>query len=228
MKSCRALVTAVSLLIGTACVPVAWAADDVTLAPDSLPGSFAPHIDTTNAPSKGPADATVTIVEFSDFECPFSAQSARAMRRLLEIYPTQVRWVSKQYPLKFHKQAPLAHEAALAAGEQGKFFEMYQLIYANQNRLTRDDLVEHARELGLDVARFSKALDERNLRSQVVRDVLEGRRLGVFATPTLFVNGHRVMGAKVLPELRAIVEHELRVAAGGAGQNDPSAQPSGK
>jgi protein-disulfide isomerase len=127
-----------------------------------------------------------------------------------------VRWVSKQYPLRFHKKAPLAHEAALAAGAQGRFFEMYQLIHQNQTKLGRADLDEHARELGLDMARFSETLDNRDLRGRVVSDILEARRLGVFATPTLLVNGHRVMGAKTLPEMRGIVEYLLRVEGGPA------------
>jgi protein-disulfide isomerase len=168
-------------------------------------------MDLDKAPSRGPVDAPVTIVEFSDFECPYSAQSARNLRRLAELYPTQVRWVSKQFPLKFHKKAPLAHEAALAAGEQGRFFEMAQLIYQNQDKLEREHFDAYARELGLDMARFSEALDHRNLRGRVVTDILEARRLGVFATPTLLVNGQRVMGAKTLPEMRAVVEHLLRL-----------------
>ena len=220
MKFRWAIVTAVCLSIGAMSPVPAPASSDVQ---PTIPEDSPWRVKLDNAPSRGPANAPITIVEFSDFECPFSAQSSRNLRRLVEVYPTQVRWVSKQFPLKFHKKAPLAHEAALAAGAQGRFFEMAALIFKNQAKLDRADLDGYARELGLDMAKFSEDMNDRNLRPHVLTDILEARRVGVFATPTLFINGQVVMGAKTLPQLRAVVEHLLQNAGNGSAPTEPAA-----
>jgi protein-disulfide isomerase len=92
----------------------------------------AQQIDLEHAPTRGPATAPISLVEFSDFECPFCAVTAPVVRQLLLAYPTQVRFAFKHYPLPMHKESPLAHEAALAAGDQGKFWEMHDLLFATQ------------------------------------------------------------------------------------------------
>jgi protein-disulfide isomerase len=167
-------------------------------------------VDASDSAALGPKNAPVTIVEFADFQCPYSAQASRTLKGLLLRYPNQVRWVFKHYPLRIHPGAPLAHEAALAAGEQGKFWEMHDLLFRNQNRLNRHDLVAYAAELNLDLTAFREALESRRLRHRVVRDLNEGRRhLQVGVTPTFFINGKRVAGARPLSELRQLIEREL-------------------
>jgi protein-disulfide isomerase len=175
-------------------------------------------IDIAGAPSRGPGHAPVTIVEFGDFQCPFCAQGAKALRRAMAISPDRARWVFKHYPLRAaHPGAVLAHEAALAAQEQGKFWEMHALLFENQARARYDDLIGYAEQIGLDMAAFRDALDTRRLNPQVKRDIEEGRRLRVVVTPTYFVNGVRLVGARTTPEFRVIIDAMARRPTG-----DPS------
>jgi protein-disulfide isomerase len=186
----------------------------------AVPGATAGHpstapppviIQTQGAPSLGPDSAPVTIVEFGDFQCPFCAQGAQALRRLVRVYPDRVRWVFKHFPLRsLHPGAALAHEAAIVAQEQGKFWEMHELIFQNQSRVKYSDLVGYAQEIGLDMAAFKDALETRRLRHRVIRDMEEARVLGVFATPTYYVNGTRYMGARTTSELRILVDSIAR------------------
>lgn len=176
-------------------------------------------IDTQDAPALGPENAPVTIVEFGDFQCPFCAQGARGLRKLVATYPDQVRWVFKHYPLRLvHPAAALAHEAAVAAQEQGKFWEMHELIMRNQTRVAYGDLVGYAEQIGLDMVAFKDALDTRRLRPRVIRDMDEARRLRVVATPTYFVNGARYVGARTTNGFRPLVDAIIR---------RPAAAPSG-
>jgi protein-disulfide isomerase len=167
-------------------------------------------IDTRDAPALGKDTAPVTIIEFADFQCAYCARSARSVRRLLDVYPGEVRWVFKHYPLRFHPEAALAHEAAIAAQEQGKFWEMHALIFRNPMRIGYGNLVGYAQQLGLDVPAFREALDSRRLRPRVARDIEEGLRLGVAGTPTYFINGTRYDGARKTPEFRLLVDPLIR------------------
>jgi len=169
-----------------------------------------------HAPTRGPAAAPVSLVEFSDFECPYCAEIAPVVQQLLAAYPTQVRFAFKHYPLPMHKESPLAHEAALAAGEQGKFWEMYDLLFAGQDKLTRDDLVAKARQLNLDVPRFTADLDSHRFKPQVDADRQEGNRLGVDGTPFFFINGHAISGGVGLADFKKLIEAALKEAAGPA------------
>ncbi len=160
----------------------------------------------------GPEDAPVVIVEFSDFQCPFCGRVLPTLRDVLQRYPKQVRWVFKHFPLDFHPDAPLAHTAALAAGEQGKFWEMHDLIFSNQAAMKRQHLVAYAKELKLDEEEFTKALDGNKYEEKINLDIQEGRRLGVSGTPTFFVNGRRLVGAKPIEAFVRIIEAELQSA----------------
>jgi protein-disulfide isomerase len=166
------------------------------------------------APTRGPAAAPVSLVEFSDFECPYCAETAPVVQQLLAAYPTQVRFAFKHYPLPMHKESPLAHEAALAAGGQGKFWEMYDLLFGGQDKLTRDDLVAKARQLNLDVPRFTSDLDSRRFKPLVDADRQEGNRLGVDGTPFFFINGHAISGGVGLADFKKLIEAALEEAAG--------------
>ena len=171
-------------------------------------------IDTEGAPALGPVNAPVTIVEFGDFQCRFCARGARALRRLQATNPDRVRWVFKHYPLSSaHPEAPLAHEAAIAAQQQGKFWEMHERLFQNR-RLRSEDLLGYAQESGLDMAAFKEALDTRRYRPQVIRDQREGRRLQVFGTPTYFVNGIRIIGARTTAEFSTLVDAIIRPPEG--------------
>jgi protein-disulfide isomerase len=170
----------------------------------------AQQIDIARAPTRGPATAPISLVEFSDFECPFCAETAPVVRQLLLAYPSQVRFAFKHYPLPMHKDSPLAHEAALAAGDQGKFREMHDLLFQTQSKLTREDLITKAQQLNLDVARFTKDLDTHRFKPQVESDRQEGNRLGVDGTPFFFINGHAISGGADLQSFKHLIDAALK------------------
>lgn len=144
------------------------------------------------APAFGPADAKVTVVEFSDFECPFCSRAAEATHKVKEKYGDKVRFVFRQFPLSFHKSAHLAAEAALAAHAQGKFWEFHDKLFANQQKLDRDSLEGYAKELGLKVPEFKKALDNKTFTATVDSELKMGEEVSVQGTPTMFINGARI------------------------------------
>lgn len=174
-----------------------------------IPPAPLPLIDIRDSPAVGPENAPVTIVEFSDFQCPYSARAALRLKSLLQLYPGRVRWVFKHFPLRIHPDAPLAHEAALAAYEQGKFWEMHDLIFSSEHRLQREHLMSYARRLGLDLQAFANDLDSGRLQAPVLRDTIQGRSLRVDTTPTYFINGKRVVGAQTVSRFRQVIEREL-------------------
>lgn len=144
------------------------------------------------APSFGPEDAQVTIVEFSDFQCPFCTRAASVVHQIREKYGDKVRFVFRQYPLPMHGDAHLAAQAALAAHQQGKFWEFHDLLFANQRELSRPSLEAYARQANLDLALLGKALDDQSLKAAVDADVKLGDEVNVSGTPTVFINGKRV------------------------------------
>ena len=159
--------------------------------------------------SMGPDDALVTIVEFSDFHCPFSGRAAPTVAQIREQYGDQVRTVFKHNPLPMHPNAPLASSASLAAGAQGKFWEMHDLIFENQRRQTREDIESFAEQLGLDMDQFRDALDSGRFSDQIDREMAEGRRLGVTGTPSWLVNGELVVGAVPFSRFQPIIDRAL-------------------
>ena len=144
------------------------------------------------APSFGPENAKVTIVEFSDFQCPFCTRAASVVHQIREKYADKVRFVFRQYPLPMHGDAHLAAQAALAAHQQGKFWEYHDLLFANQRALGRSSLEDYAKQVNLDVPRLKKALDDESLKGAVDADVKLGEEVNVSGTPTVFINGKRV------------------------------------
>ncbi len=165
---------------------------------------------------RGPANAPVTIVEFSDFQCPFCRRSVEPLEELVKEHPKDVRLVFRSFPLDFHQYSELAHEAALAAAAQGKFWEMHDLLFANQSQLDRADLFRYAEQLKLDMAEFENALDTHVYAGAVAADRALGAKFGVDGTPMMFINGKRLGGARTLPELEQVVDEQERVAKGTA------------
>ncbi len=166
--------------------------DVVFAAPAAKPSVPAPVAYT----SRGPANAPVLIEEFSDFQCPFCARSVATIEQVLKNYPKQVKVVFRHFPVaESHPNALLAHMASEAAGRQGRFWEMHDLLFANLRRVSRPDLVGYARQLGLDVTAFEAGLKDRALFNRVEADYEEGLTRQVRATPTFFINGRKVEGA---------------------------------
>lgn len=162
-------------------------------------------------PSKGPADAPVTIVEFSDFECPFCNRVLPTLEQVMENYGDQVRLVFRQYPLPMHSNAQKAAEASLCAEDQGMFWEMHDWMFANQDSLGVDSLKEQAAAMeGLDTEQFNQCLDSGKYADQVAQDMREGSEAGVSGTPAMFINGQMVAGAVPYEQVSAIIDAELK------------------
>jgi protein-disulfide isomerase len=163
---------------------------------------------TADDPSKGAAEPLVVIVEFSDFQCPHCGRAAQAFDELVAAYPKDVRLVFKQFPLPMHPDAELGSRATIAAAAQGKFWAMHDLLFENRTKMKRDDVVAHAKGLGLDVAKFEAALDDPATAERVKADKALGLAAGVRGTPSFFVNGRPFSGALPPEKLREIVEEE--------------------
>lgn len=161
------------------------------------------------SPSKGPPEAPVTLVLFTDFECPFCAQLAPILDEVHQQYPREVRIVFKNYPLRSHPFAAQASLAALAAEEQGQFWPFHDRLFQNYNRLNPQKVEEIRQALNLDAERFRARMNDPALKTLVIRDMSEGNEAGVSGTPTLFVNGKKVRGRLSLEELRKVIEAVL-------------------
>jgi protein-disulfide isomerase len=149
-------------------------------------------ISTTDQPSLGNANAPVTIVAFTDYQCPSCAAMHPTLERLVKEYGDKVRLVTRDFPLTQHSEAFKAAEAAEAAREQGRYWEYMHILLNNQSALSVDKLKNYASELSLDRARFDSALDSGKFSESVKRDIDDGMKLGINATPTIFINGRRV------------------------------------
>jgi protein-disulfide isomerase len=161
-----------------------------------------------DSPSFGPKDAKVTIVEWSDFECPFCSRVGPSLKQIKETYPKDVRVVFRHQPLSFHPNAKGAAEASMAAHEQGKFWEYHDKLFQNQKALDRANLEKYAQELGLNVGQFKAALDSGKFRAKVEADAAAGAAVGANGTPTFFVNGREFVGAQPFESFKRIIEDE--------------------
>jgi len=166
-----------------------------------------------NDPVRGNARAPVTIVEFSDFQCPFCARGEDMLGQVRKAYGEKVRIVWKHQPLSIHPNAFPAAVAAEAAREQGKFWEMHDRMFANQAALSVESYERWAGELGLDLGKFRRSLQERSLAQRVADDSSLGGRIGADGTPTYFVNGERVLGAVTFEQMKIVIDRQLSRSA---------------
>ena len=157
----------------------------------------------------GPDDAPVTIVEFSDFQCPFCARQAPTLAHIHAKYGASVRIVYRHLPMSFHSKAELAAEAAVAAAEQGKFWAFHDQVFAHPGQLARVDLESYAKAVGMDVGKLRAALDDRRYRDVVEAEGAAASALGVDGTPTTFVDGHPVVGSQSEATFDEMVDLEL-------------------
>ena len=166
-------------------------------------------IKTAGAPVKGPAGAPVTIVEFSDFQCPFCARVGPTLEQIEETYGDRVRLVWKHLPLDIHPQAPGAHLAAVAAQKQGKFWEFHDKVFANRQELNIEKYLEYAGDLGLDTERFKSDLANLGNEASIDADVAEAQALQITSTPGFFINGRYLRGAKPFEDFATMINDEL-------------------
>ncbi len=170
---------------------------------------------TGNEPQKGPNDALVTIVEFSDFQCPFCGRVEPTLNQVRDKYGDEVRIVWMNNPLPFHANAKPAATAALEAYEQKgdkAFWAMHDKMFANQKALTTENLEKWAKELGLDMAKFKKALDENKYDKRIQQQQSLASTLGARGTPAFFINGRNLRGAQPLASFTALIDEELAKA----------------
>ncbi|MEJ1342725.1 MAG: thioredoxin domain-containing protein [Candidatus Sedimenticola sp. (ex Thyasira tokunagai)] len=160
--------------------------------------------------SKGPSDAKITIVEFSDFECPFCSKVQGTLGEVLKAYPEDVRLVYRHFPLSFHRNALTASEATMCAQDQGKFWPMHDEIFSDQKNIAVDDLKKHAETIGLEMTEFNNCLDQRTHKEYVTADVNEASRIGVSATPTFYVNGVKLEGGYDMSNFSKAIDRELK------------------
>ena len=165
-------------------------------------------------PVLGTANAPVTLVEFSDFQCPFCARVMPTLKKVKDTYGDKVRIVWKDFPLtSIHPQAFKAAEAGQCAREQGKFWELHDRMFANQQALQPDALKEHAAAVGLDLAKFNACFDASKYGERVQQQMSAGSQLGVQSTPSIFINGRLVSGAQPYEVFTAIIDEELQRSA---------------
>jgi protein-disulfide isomerase len=167
-------------------------------------------ISINGAPAKGPENARVTLIEFSDFECPYCSHAVGQVEALLKIFPKDIRLVYKQFPLSMHPHARKAAAAALAANEQGKFWQMHDKLFANYRQLSDANILTMAKEIGLDMNRFSADMASGKFEPAIKKDLKDGEESGVFGTPAFFINGKLYNGGMEAAEVKPLIEAELK------------------
>ena len=174
--------------------------------------------------TKGPADALVTIVEFSEFQCPFCTRVLPTLDQIQKTYKDKVRVIFRHNPLPFHKDAPLAAQASIAAGEQGKFWEMHDLLFKNQKKLKADNIQNYAKELGLDMGKFNTALNSAKTKGMIARDQKLASTFGARGTPNFFINGRQLVGAQPFASFKTVIDEEIKKAEGLLKKGTPKAK----
>ena len=167
-------------------------------------------VNTKGSPAKGgAANAAVTLVEFSDFQCPFCSRVTGTLDQIEKAYGDKVRIVFKHLPLRMHSRAPMAHAASEAANSQGKFWEMHDLIFENQRDLSEEAYLRYAGQIGMDVDQFKKDMVSASVKARVDADAAEAAKLGVTGTPGFFVNGYFLSGAKPFSEFKRVIDEQI-------------------
>jgi predicted DsbA family dithiol-disulfide isomerase len=173
--------------------------------------AFTFDIETSNSPYRGAADAPVVIVEFTDFQCPYCAHLGATLDQMMQLYPGKLKIVYKSFPLTSHKYSWQAATAAMAANKKGEFWKFYKELFDNYNKLDDAKLLEIRKHFGFDTPEFEALMNSPEIRTQVAFDRNEGIRLGVEGTPTVFINGKRLLNKR--PEgFKEAIEEALKEA----------------
>ena len=167
---------------------------------------------TAGRPEKGGKNASVTIIEFSDYECPFCKRAEGVVDQVMTTYGDKVKLVFRDFPLPFHSNARPAAEAANCAGGMGKFWEYHAKLFANQAGLAPDKYNSYAAELGLDPQKFSECLAQKPHAAAIDKDIEDGQKVGVSGTPAFFINGRMLSGAQPFDKFKELIDEELAAA----------------
>ena len=168
------------------------------------------EVATAGRPERGGgAKAPVTIIEFSDFQCPFCKRGEESVQKVFDTYGDKVRIVFRNYPLPFHERARPAAEAAACANAQGKFWEYNKKLFANQNALSDDNLKTYAKDLGLDSAKFEDCYAKKQFSADIDKDIADGAAAGVNGTPAFFINGRSLSGAQPFEKFKEVIDEEI-------------------
>ena len=172
------------------------------------------QVDIGNAPVTGGDNAKVTVIEFSDFQCPFCGRAAKTVSEVKKKYGNKIKIAFKQFPLPMHKDAVPAAEASMCVAEQGKdkFWKFHDIAFANQDKLSADDLAKHAKAAGADEKKFKECFDAHKFADYVKKDQAYGEKLGVRSTPTFFINGQLLSGALPIESFSEVIDEELESA----------------
>lgn len=164
----------------------------------------------TNSHSIGSADAKVTVVEFSDFQCPACKAAEPVVQKILDEYKDKIRFVYRNYPLPSHQYGMVAAQAAEAAGLQNKFWEMHKLLFEKSPDLSRELLFEYAKSLNLDMDKFTKDFDSGAVKEAISKDQNDGNLVGLDATPTFYINGVKFTGVLSLSKFETEINSRLK------------------
>jgi len=167
-------------------------------------------VDIGASPTKGPKSAPIQIVEWSDFQCPFCRRAGPTLAQIEKEYGDKVQIAFKHMPLSMHSKARPAHAASQAAAMQGKFWEMHDLIFADQRGMSEEKYVEYATQLGLDVEKFKKDVVSKEVEARISADYAQATKLGVTGTPAFFVNGRFLSGAQPFASFQVLIDEELK------------------
>ncbi|TGJ99248.1 DsbA family protein [Leptospira semungkisensis] len=168
-------------------------------------------IEPSENPTLGPNDAKVTIIEFSDFECPYCAMSQTTTNSLREQYKDKIKWVFRDFPMSFHKNAMFAHVAANCSIPQGKYWQLNSLLFQNGRKLEKQNVMALAKQVGLDMNAFNRCIaDEAAIKKEIESDMVAGQKYGVNGTPAFFINGILVEGNMPIQNFTKIIDEELK------------------
>jgi protein-disulfide isomerase len=169
------------------------------------------NVDDGGNPSLGPATAPITIIEFSDYQCPYCSQwYNQVYQRLMQTYPDKIRFVYRDFPLNnIHSEAEAAAEAADCAGEQGRYYDYHDKLFSGEVDLSSAAYTQYAQELGLNQVKFKDCMSSQRFKNEVTTDYQSATKLGVRSTPTFFINGIILIGAQPFESFQTVIDKEL-------------------
>jgi len=170
-------------------------------------------VSTKDAPVRGDPDAKIAVIEFSDFQCPYCGRAVSLLDQISKTYGNKVKIVFKHLPLSIHPKAPAAHAAAEAAHRQGKFWQMHDKIFADQEGMSPERYEQYAKEIGLDMARFKRDVADASIKKRIDADAAEAEQLGVTGTPAFFVDGRYLPGAVPFERIKVLLDESLGKAS---------------